>query len=102
MRSKRKSTKTRGSSKRNRFAGNLVVLATMRRLIDRRERELLETLGGRTVAFDENEGDCPDLSDSSQPAEIYLCQLLARGRYELGETTCEEYVEEHNACISSS
>lgn len=95
---KPKTKKRRTPAKLNRCAHNLLTIAAIRRLLDIREAKLLAAVAGRQSAVDGGGESCPDLSDPSAPADVYLCQLLERVRFDLGQYTCTEYVTAHNAC----
>lgn len=80
---------------------NLGMLTVLKRLIQSAEERTLAALAGQEAVA--AAGDpCPDKSDPSTSWDIYFCQLNARARYLLGETNCQEYCDEHDACTPSS
>ena len=58
----------------------------------------LVAVDAKVSARSDDPDPCPDLSDPSADPNVYACQLLARLRYLINETDCDEYIAEHNAC----
>ena len=99
-RKSRKTNKTSRSRRADRHRTNLGTLRIMRRQLEEAEERLLALIAGKPLGSvtDDEEEDCPDLTDPGAPTEVYLCQLGARAEYLLGLIDCDEYKLRVAAC----
>lgn len=106
MRSKKKAPRGKNSRSRKlaRYRDNLGALCVARRHLEETEERLLGLIAAKPASSttDDEDPDCPDLSDPTAPAEVYLCQLFARIEYLLGEIDCDKYKLRVEACNISS
>ena len=102
MRSKKKTPRSKSGRSRKlaRYRDNLGALSVLRRQLDEAEERLLGLIADKPTgsATDDDEEDCPDLSDPNAPPDVYVCQLFARIEYLLGLIDCDEYKLRVAAC----
>ena len=102
MRARKKISRSKSSRSRKvaRYRDNLGALCVMRRHLEEAEERLLSLIAGKPVGSvtDDEEEDCPDLSDPNAPPDVYFCQIVARMDYLLGLIDCDEYKLRVAAC----
>ena len=86
-----------------RLRDNLAALAVLKQYVAEQERKIIALMRDQAPVGTLAEEPCPDLSDPNAQVDVYLCQLGVRVLYDLGFfATCQDYIDSHNACSSSS